>query len=165
MVAVANCQFPIRLESLALAHVKFVSYEPELFPGLVYRLLNPKITLLVFVRYVPIFFSFRLQCIYKCVCVCLCGYFCILLCICGCVHLQLLLILTSPPPPPPPPIYTYPSIKNSGKVVITGAKTQNDLREGFDRLYYILLEHRKEVLSSIPRDTTSSSTSSRLTNR
>lgn len=56
MVAVGNCKFPIRLESLALAHVKFVSYEPELFPGLVYRLANPKITILVFVRYQIIFF-------------------------------------------------------------------------------------------------------------
>ena len=49
MVAVANCEFPIRLEGLALSHIKFSSYEPELFPGLIYRMANPKIVLLIFV--------------------------------------------------------------------------------------------------------------------
>lgn len=88
MVAVADCGFPIRLEGLALAHKNFSSYEPELFPGLIYRLRQPKITFLIFV---------------------------------------------------------------SGKVVITGAKSQKDLREGFDRVSFILHEHRKVVLSSIPR--------------
>jgi transcription initiation factor TFIID TATA-box-binding protein len=65
-----------------------VRYEPELFPGLIYRLANPKVVLLIFV---------------------------------------------------------------SGKVVLTGAKSLRDLQEGFDRLYYILHEHRKEILSSVPR--------------
>ena len=49
MVAVANCEFPIRLEGLALSHIKFSSYEPELFPGLIYRMKQPKIVLLIFV--------------------------------------------------------------------------------------------------------------------
>jgi transcription initiation factor TFIID TATA-box-binding protein len=50
MVAVADCAFPIRLEGLHLSHAKFSSYEPELFPGLIYRLANPKVVLLIFVR-------------------------------------------------------------------------------------------------------------------
>jgi transcription initiation factor TFIID TATA-box-binding protein len=50
MVAVADCGFPIRLEGLHLSHAKFSSYEPELFPGLIYRLANPKVVLLIFVR-------------------------------------------------------------------------------------------------------------------
>jgi transcription initiation factor TFIID TATA-box-binding protein len=48
---VGSCDvgFPIRLEGLTLAHRKFSSYEPELFPGLIYRMLEPKIVLLIFV--------------------------------------------------------------------------------------------------------------------
>mmetsp|Transcript_2621 Transcript_2621/g.8179 ORF Transcript_2621/g.8179 Transcript_2621/m.8179 type:complete len:240 (+) Transcript_2621:111-830(+) len=49
MVATADVGFPIRLEALTYAHAKFSSYEPELFPGLVYRLVNPKTVLLIFV--------------------------------------------------------------------------------------------------------------------
>ena len=29
-------------------HGKFCTYEPELFPGLIYRMLEPKITFLIF---------------------------------------------------------------------------------------------------------------------
>jgi transcription initiation factor TFIID TATA-box-binding protein len=48
---VGSCDvgFPIRLEGLAYAHSHFSSYEPELFPGLIYRMLEPKIVLLIFV--------------------------------------------------------------------------------------------------------------------
>jgi transcription initiation factor TFIID TATA-box-binding protein len=48
---VGSCDvgFPIRLEGLAYSHGKFSSYEPELFPGLVYRMVSPKIVLLIFV--------------------------------------------------------------------------------------------------------------------
>eukprot|EP00510_Aplanochytrium_minuta_P002429 CAMPEP_0184022294 /NCGR_PEP_ID=MMETSP0954-20121128/10518_1 /TAXON_ID=627963 /ORGANISM="Aplanochytrium sp, Strain PBS07" /LENGTH=180 /DNA_ID=CAMNT_0026304637 /DNA_START=182 /DNA_END=721 /DNA_ORIENTATION=+ len=49
IVGSCDCKFPIRLEGLALAHGKFASYEPELFPGLIYRLVHPKIVLLIFV--------------------------------------------------------------------------------------------------------------------
>lgn len=49
MVGVAKTDFPIRLEGLVLAHAKFSSYEPELFPGLIYRLAKPKLVLLIFV--------------------------------------------------------------------------------------------------------------------
>mmetsp|Transcript_48452 Transcript_48452/g.110035 ORF Transcript_48452/g.110035 Transcript_48452/m.110035 type:complete len:228 (-) Transcript_48452:156-839(-) len=97
MVAVCNCGFPIRLEALHLSHIKFSAYEPELFPGLIYRLANPKIVLLIFV---------------------------------------------------------------SGKVVLTGAKSREDLRAGLDRMFYILYEHRKETLSTAPPPTPSSLPSS-----
>ncbi|CAI8501864.1 unnamed protein product [Hanseniaspora opuntiae] len=39
----------IGLEGLAFAHGAFSSYEPELFPGLIYRMVKPKIVLLIFV--------------------------------------------------------------------------------------------------------------------
>lgn len=37
MVGSCDVKFPIRLEGLVLTHGKFSSYEPELFPGLIYR--------------------------------------------------------------------------------------------------------------------------------
>jgi transcription initiation factor TFIID TATA-box-binding protein len=48
---VGSCDvgFPIRLEGLANAHSRFCSYEPEMFPGLIYRMQKPKIVLLIFV--------------------------------------------------------------------------------------------------------------------
>uniref|UniRef100_A0A7S2RYZ5 TATA-box-binding protein n=1 Tax=Mucochytrium quahogii TaxID=96639 RepID=A0A7S2RYZ5_9STRA len=49
IVCSCDCRFAIRLEALALAHGKFSSFEPELFPGLIYRMVNPKIVLLIFV--------------------------------------------------------------------------------------------------------------------
>ncbi|OIR57408.1 MAG: TATA-binding protein (TBP) [Amphiamblys sp. WSBS2006] len=49
IVASCDVRFPIRLEGLALGHSQFCSYEPELFPGLIYRMVQPKIVLLVFV--------------------------------------------------------------------------------------------------------------------
>ena len=49
MVGSCDVRFPIRLEGLATAHGIFCSYEPELFPGLIYRMQEPKIVLLVFV--------------------------------------------------------------------------------------------------------------------
>ena len=42
-------KFPIKLEGLAFAHAMFANYEPELFPGLIYRMRSPKIVLLIFV--------------------------------------------------------------------------------------------------------------------
>ena len=36
-------------QGLAYAHGHFSSYEPELFPGLIYRMASPKIVLLIFV--------------------------------------------------------------------------------------------------------------------
>ena len=49
IVASTDVRYPVRLEGLAYEHRASCSYEPELFPGLVYRLLEPKISLLIFV--------------------------------------------------------------------------------------------------------------------
>ena len=49
LVASADVRFPVRLEALAHAHSNYAHYEPELFPGLVYRMLEPKLALLIFV--------------------------------------------------------------------------------------------------------------------
>jgi len=49
MVGSCDVKFPIRLEGLATSHSMFCSYEPELFPGLIYRMQQPKIVLLIFV--------------------------------------------------------------------------------------------------------------------
>lgn len=49
MVGSCDVKFPIRLEGLVVAHSQFSSYEPELFPGLIYRMVRPKIVLLIFV--------------------------------------------------------------------------------------------------------------------
>lgn len=49
IVGSCDVKFPIRLEGLAFSHGAFSSYEPELFPGLIYRMLKPKVVLLIFV--------------------------------------------------------------------------------------------------------------------
>jgi len=49
MVGSCDVRFPIRLEGLASAHSVYCSYEPELFPGLIYRMQEPKVVLLIFV--------------------------------------------------------------------------------------------------------------------
>lgn len=49
IVGSCDIKFPIRLEGLASRHHNFSSYEPELFPGLIYRMIRPKIVLLIFV--------------------------------------------------------------------------------------------------------------------
>lgn len=73
MVGSCDVKFPIRLEGLVLTHGQFsrlfqcfyiinlnlrilmqyffhiYSYEPELFPGLIYRMVKPRIVLLIFV--------------------------------------------------------------------------------------------------------------------
>mmetsp|Transcript_8711 Transcript_8711/g.29071 ORF Transcript_8711/g.29071 Transcript_8711/m.29071 type:complete len:166 (-) Transcript_8711:436-933(-) len=43
IVGSCDVRFPIRLEKLAYAHQNYCSYEPELFPGLIYRMLVPKV--------------------------------------------------------------------------------------------------------------------------
>lgn len=48
-VGSCDVKFPIRLEGLAYKHSHYSSYEPELFPGLIYRMVQPKIVLLIFV--------------------------------------------------------------------------------------------------------------------
>lgn len=49
MVGSADVKFPIRLEGIMYKHSLYSSYEPELFPGLIYRMVDPKIVLLIFV--------------------------------------------------------------------------------------------------------------------
>ncbi|PIA55327.1 hypothetical protein AQUCO_00800219v1 [Aquilegia coerulea] len=49
IVGSCDMKFPIRLESLATFHGAFTTYEPQLFPGLIYRMKNPNIVLLIFV--------------------------------------------------------------------------------------------------------------------
>ncbi|KAH8875159.1 TATA-box-binding protein isoform 2 [Schistosoma japonicum] len=49
MVGSCDVRFHIRLEGLVLSQGQFATYEPELFPGLIYRMTKPKIVLLVFV--------------------------------------------------------------------------------------------------------------------
>ena len=85
IVGTVDVGFPIRLEGLVFAHPTFSSYEPELFAGLIYRLVQPRVVLLIFV---------------------------------------------------------------SGKVVITGAKTEVQLIEGLRKMYPVLVEFRKEGTST-----------------
>ncbi|GMH35351.1 hypothetical protein BSKO_03219 [Bryopsis sp. KO-2023] len=49
IVGSCDVKFPIRLEGLHFKHGLFSSYEPELFPGLIYRMKKPKVVLLIFV--------------------------------------------------------------------------------------------------------------------
>jgi len=49
IVGSCDVKFPIRLEGLAFGHQLFSNYEPELFPGLIYRMQLPKVVLLIFV--------------------------------------------------------------------------------------------------------------------
>jgi hypothetical protein len=49
MVASCSVNFPIRLEGLAAHFEMYVHYEPEVFPGLVFRMSQPKVVLLIFV--------------------------------------------------------------------------------------------------------------------
>lgn len=49
IVGSCDVRFPIRLEGLAFSHQLFANYEPELFPGLIYRMVDPKVVLLIFV--------------------------------------------------------------------------------------------------------------------
>lgn len=50
IVASSDVGFSIKLESLQEEHKKFsrCHYEPELFPGLIYKLESPKVVLLIF---------------------------------------------------------------------------------------------------------------------
>jgi len=49
IVGSCDVRFPIRLEGLANSHSRYCNYEPEMFPGLIYRMIKPKIVLLIFV--------------------------------------------------------------------------------------------------------------------
>ena len=77
--------FPVRLEALILAHQQHATYEPELFPGLIFRMENPKVTCLIFV---------------------------------------------------------------SGKVVMTGCKTQETLEQAAAKIYPVLQDFRKKNITT-----------------
>jgi len=49
IVGSCDVMFHIRLEQLNFKHSLFTRYEPELFPGLVYKMKSPKVVLLIFV--------------------------------------------------------------------------------------------------------------------
>lgn len=49
IVGSVDVRFPIRLEAFNTIHSQFSSYEPELFPGLIYRMVDPRVVLLIFV--------------------------------------------------------------------------------------------------------------------
>jgi transcription initiation factor TFIID TATA-box-binding protein len=87
IVGTTDVGFPIRLEGLVYAHSMYASFEPELFPGLIYRMIKPRVVFLIFV---------------------------------------------------------------SGKIVITGARTEEDLRQAFTKLYPVLLDFRKLNVASLP---------------
>ena len=84
IIATTDIGFPVRLEGIVFAHAKFASYEPELFPGLIYRMIEPKVVLLIFV---------------------------------------------------------------SGKVVITGARSEKSLAEAMEKIHPTLEEYRKTTLT------------------
>jgi transcription initiation factor TFIID TATA-box-binding protein len=48
IVAAANVERTIRLNELAEAYGPYVSYEPDLFPGLIFRTSSPKLVFLIF---------------------------------------------------------------------------------------------------------------------
>nr|AED87006.1 tata box binding protein [Sterkiella histriomuscorum] len=85
---VGSCDvgFPISLESLSSAHDKFSQYEPEIFPGLIYRMATPKIVLLIFA---------------------------------------------------------------SGKIVLTGAKNKNDIKEAYENIYPVLKKYKKKSVKPV----------------
>ena len=90
MVGSFDVGFPIRLEALQVCHGQFACYEPELFPGLVYRMVKPKIVILIFL---------------------------------------------------------------SGKVVLTGAKSKNEIDDGFKNIYPILKSFMRKPVKTDEDDT------------
>ena len=49
IVGSVDVKFAIDLEQISNVHHQFCTYEPEIFPGLVYRMMDPKIVILIFV--------------------------------------------------------------------------------------------------------------------
>lgn len=87
IVGTADVGFPIRLEGLVHQHSNFATYEPELFPGLIYRLVEPQVVLLIFV---------------------------------------------------------------SGKIVLTGAKTEKSISAALTKIYPVLVLFKKQNIMPIP---------------
>ena len=49
MTCLTDFKFPIRLEGLSIQYQQMCTYEPEIFPGLIFRMQDPKVVLLIFV--------------------------------------------------------------------------------------------------------------------
>ena len=49
IVGSCNVNFPIDLDKISTKYSDFSNYEPEIFPGLIYRLIEPKAVILIFV--------------------------------------------------------------------------------------------------------------------
>lgn len=96
MTASCEVDFPIHLVNLSVNQPKYCSYEPELFPGLVYRMFDPKVVLLIFV---------------------------------------------------------------SGRIIVTGAKTQKDIENACEKIYPHLNEYRKRSAAAATAASSSSATS------
>lgn len=88
IVASADVGFAIRLESLSHRHSEFCQYEPEIFPGLIYRIYQPKVVVLIFV---------------------------------------------------------------SGKIVLTGAKTREQIKEAYTNILPALQMHKKDESTASSR--------------
>ena len=62
ITATCDCGFPVSLEGFLYTYASNSTYEPELFPGLIYRIPDPKVVVLIFVsgefRFLFHFFSF-----------------------------------------------------------------------------------------------------------
>jgi transcription initiation factor TFIID TATA-box-binding protein len=80
MVGSVDVNFPVNLQEMKLRHNLFSDYEPERFPGLIYRMLAPKVVVLAFI---------------------------------------------------------------TGKIILTGAKSRDDLVKAFDQIYPVLQDFRK----------------------
>lgn len=93
IVASADVGFAIRLESLSHRHSEFCQYEPEIFPGLIYRIYQPKVVVLIFV---------------------------------------------------------------SGKIVLTGAKTREQIKEAYNNILPALQMHKKEETTASSRSSVQS---------
>ncbi len=49
LVCSVDIRFAVNLNDMIISHPHFATFEPELFPGLIYRLITPKVVALVFV--------------------------------------------------------------------------------------------------------------------
>jgi hypothetical protein len=120
MVATGDCGFPIRLEGIAHEHSKFSSYEPELFPGLIYRVETPRIVLLIFVSGKIVVTGAS---------------------ICGatCARKEQRMMLISPSPPVSSPA----SLLCVHSPSFAGAKGRSAIVEGVNQVYPMLFKFRK----------------------
>lgn len=48
VVSTGHCGFEVKLETLFSKHHEFCTFEPELFPGLIYKFYEPKLSMMIF---------------------------------------------------------------------------------------------------------------------